>query len=157
MSATPLSTHVPPIPEDIRTGIHCGDEHELGRERNAAGRAGYGDFAILEGLSHDLEGGAFELWQLIEKEDAVMRETDFAGLGNGGAAEQTDIGDGVMRRTERARGDERLFAAEHPGDAMDLGALDGFLERHRRHDGGDPFRQHRFAGTGRANHEHMIA
>jgi len=69
-----------------------------------------------------------------------MGQAHFAGLGNGGAAEQADIGDGVMRRSKWAGGNECLFAAEHSGNAVDLGALDRFFERHRRHDGGDPFR-----------------
>src|SRR5256885_15988712 len=44
-----------------RTWIHRGDEHELGRERDAAGGARHGDFAIFERLAHHFEGGAFEL------------------------------------------------------------------------------------------------
>ncbi len=62
-----------------------------------------------------------------------------------------------MRRAEGARGDEGLLAAQHPGDAVDLRALDRFLERHRRDDGGDAFREHRFAGAGRADHEQIVA
>ena len=46
---------------------------------------------------------------------------------------------------------------EHSGDAVDLGALDRFFERHRRDDGGDAFRQHRFPGTGRSDHEQVMA
>jgi len=90
-------------------------------------------FPSSSGCRMTSSGRAFELRQLIKKKDAVMGETHFAGLGNGGAAEQTDIGDGVMRGAKRTSGDERLFAAEHSGDAVDLRALDRFLERHRWH------------------------
>src|SRR5205085_11406890 len=47
------------------TRVHRGDEHELGRERDAAGGARDGDFAVFERLAHDFEGGAFELGQLV--------------------------------------------------------------------------------------------
>jgi hypothetical protein len=123
-----------------RTRVHRGNEHELGGERDAAGGARDGDFAVFQRLAHHFQGGAFELGQLIEEKDAVMGEAHFARLGNGGAAEQADVGDGVMRRSERPRRDEGLFAAEHSRDAVDFRALDRFLQRHRRHDGGDPFR-----------------
>lgn len=97
-----------------RTRVHRGDEHELGGEGDAAGGAGDGDFAVLERLTHHFEGGAFELWKLIEKEDTVVGEAHFAGLRNGGATEQTDIRDGVVRRAKGPGGDEGLFAAQHP-------------------------------------------
>ncbi len=53
---------------------------------DAAGGAGDGDFAVFQRLAHDFEGGAFELGEFVEKEDAVMGEADFAGRGIGGAA-----------------------------------------------------------------------
>src|SRR5947209_1964057 len=40
---------------------------------------------------------------------------------------------------------------------MDLGALDRFLQRHRRDDGGDAFRQHRLSGTGRSDHKQVMS
>ena len=53
---------------------------------HAAGRARDGDLAVFERLAHDFQRRAFELRQLVEKKDAVMRETDFAGRGRGRAA-----------------------------------------------------------------------
>ena len=41
---------------------------------------------IFERLAHHFESGAFELRQLVEKKDAVMREADLAGRGRGRAA-----------------------------------------------------------------------
>ena len=40
---------------------------------------------------------------------------------------------------------------------MDTGCLDGFLEGHGRQNGGDAFRQHGFAGAGRANEQDVVA
>ena len=34
--------------------------------------------------------------------------------------------------------------------------LDRLLQRHRRNDRGDAFREHRLAGTGRADHEDVV-
>jgi len=157
MSATPPFAQTPPIPEDIRARVHRGDEHELGWERDAASGAGDGYLSVFERLAHDFERGSLELGELIEKQDAVMGEAYFPGRGNSGAAEETDVGDGVMRRTEWSRRDKRLLAIQHPGNAVDLRALDRFFERHRRHDRRDPFRQHRFSGPGRADHEQIVA
>ena len=50
------------------------------------GGARDGDAAVFERLAHHFEGRAFELRQLIEKEDAVVREAHFARRGNGRAA-----------------------------------------------------------------------
>jgi len=97
MPVIPSFAQTPPIPEDIRTRVHGGDEHELGGEGDAASGAGDGNFSILERLAHDFERRAFELGQFVEKQNAVMGEAHFAWLGNSGAAKQTDIGDGVMR------------------------------------------------------------
>ena len=139
-----------------RTGIHRRDQHELGGKRHAARRARNRDPAVFERLAHYFQCRAFELGQLIEKKNAVMREAHFARIRNCAAAEQADVADGVMRRAKRPRGDERLFAVQQAGDAVNLRRLDRFLQRHRRNDGGDAFRQHRFARAGRTDHEHVV-
>src|SRR4051812_21733621 len=120
------------------TRIHSRDEHELRWESHATGGARDSYFSIFEWLPHHLEGGAFELRQLIEKQNAVVGKAHLTRLGNGGAAKQADIGDGVMWRTKRPGRDESLLATQHAGNAVDLRALDRFLERHRRHDSSDP-------------------
>ena len=65
-----------------RAGVHRRHEHELGRKRHRARRARDRDAPILERLAQDFERRAFELRQLIEKEDAVVREAHLAGRGN---------------------------------------------------------------------------
>src|SRR5437764_13934230 len=41
--------------------------------------------------------------------------------------------------------------------AVNLVRLDRFLQRHRRNDGSDAFRQHRFARARRPDHENVVA
>ena len=66
--------------------------------------------------------------KLVKKENAMMGQAHFSRRGNGRTAEETDVRDGVVRGTERPGRDEGLVAIEETGDAMDLGALDCFLE-----------------------------
>ena len=61
-----------------------------------------------------------------------------------------------MRRAERPGGDKGALSVKQSRNAVDFRRLDRFLQGHRRNDGGDPFRQHRFAGTGRPDHEHVV-
>lgn len=141
-----------------RARIHGGDDHALGGEGHGTGRAGDGDASVFERLAQYLQRAAFKLRQFVEEEDAVVGDADFAGGGIGAAAEQAGIGDGVMRRTKGARGDEGVFRVEQEAaNAVDLGGLNGFIEGHRRDDGGDALGQHRFAGAGRADHEEVVA
>ena len=89
-------------------GIHRGDQHEARRIIDRAHGARDGDAAVFERLAHDLEDVAAELRQLVEKQHAVVGQRDFAGFGHRAAADQAGIGDRVMRRAERPRGDDRL-------------------------------------------------
>jgi hypothetical protein len=55
-------------------GVHRGDENETRRETTRRGRAGDRDFACFERLAQHLQALAVELGQLVEKENAVVRE-----------------------------------------------------------------------------------
>ena len=89
------------------TRVHCGDQHDAGGIIDRAEGAGDGDVAVFQRLPHDLEDVAPEFRQLVEEKDAVVREGDFTGFGYGSAADQTGIGNRVMRRAKRTRGDDR--------------------------------------------------
>ena len=54
-----------------------------------------------ERLAKDFEGGARKLRELVEKEDAAMRERYFPRKWLGSATEKTNRTHGVVRRTER--------------------------------------------------------
>ena len=138
-------------------GVHGGGEHEAGGEAERHGGAGDGDDAVLEGLAEDFEDVAGELGELVEKEEAVVGEGDFAGAGDHAAADEAGVGDGVVGRAEGAMGDEAVVAVEDAGDGVDLGGLEGFFEAQRREDGGQALGEHGFAGAGRADHEDVVA
>src|SRR6476469_8082906 len=80
-----------------RAGIHCRDQHEFARKSNAPGRSRNGNASILQWLTHHFQSGTMKLRQLIEKEDAVVREADLAGDRNGAPAEQPDVAHSMMR------------------------------------------------------------
>ena len=84
--------------------------------------------AVFEGLAQNFENVAGEFGELVEEEDAVVGEGDFAGTGNGAAADETRVGDGVVRGAEGALGDESGFGVEDTGDGMDFRGLEGFVE-----------------------------
>ena len=48
-------------------------------------------------------------------------------------------------------------AVEQTGDGVDLGGLQRFFKGERRQDGRQPLGQHRLAGAGRADHQHVVA
>jgi hypothetical protein len=61
-----------------RTGVHRRGEHEPSREDGGAGGARDSDDAFLEWLSRPVEHLATELRRFVEKEHAVVLETDLA-------------------------------------------------------------------------------
>lgn len=88
------------------TGVEGADEHELGGEGDGHFGAGDVDAAVFHGLAEDFECAALELGEFVEEEDAVVGEADFSGLGNGAAADESDVADGMVGRAEGAGGDE---------------------------------------------------
>ena len=89
-----------------RTRIHRGDEDEAGGEDDRAQRARHGDAPFFDRLTQRLEHAAIELRHFVEKQHAVMREADLAGPRRAAAADQRDVGDGVMRRAKRPLGEQ---------------------------------------------------
>ena len=119
--------------------------------------AGDGDAALFERLAHHFEDVALKFGQLVEEQDAVVAERDFAGTRDGAAADQSGVADGVVRRAKRPRAHQAARIFEHAGDAVDARGLDGFLERHRRQDGGNALGQHGLAGAGRPEENNVVA
>ena len=84
-----------------------------------------------------------------------MGEADFPRLGHMAAADQSGVGYAVMRRAELALDDERAVV-EQSGDAEYLGGLQSLVEAQRRKDPGEALGEHRLAGPGRTDHEHVV-
>ena len=113
-------------------GIHGRRQHEARREAERHGGARDGDRAVFERLAHHLEHVARKLRQLVQKEHAVVRQRNFAGARNDAAADQPGVGDGVVRRAERALRHQPGRGIEHAGDGMNLGGLERLFKGERR-------------------------
>jgi hypothetical protein len=92
---------------------------------------------LLARLAQDLQNVAAELWQLIQKENAVVRQRHVAGHRDLPAPDQPRIRDRVVASAKRPRLDDRRAVAGEAGkagDAVNAGGFDGFGEGHRRQD-----------------------
>jgi hypothetical protein len=85
--------------------------------------------AILKRLAQDLEDMALELRQLIQEQDAMVRQRHLPRQGQVAAADQAHIGDGVVGSPERAHGDDGGAPPGEAGDAMDAGGLQRVARR----------------------------
>jgi len=133
-------------------GVHGGGEHEGCGEGEGHRRAGNGDVAVFERLTHDFEDVAGKFGQLVEEEDAVVSQGDFAGTRDDAAADEACVGNGVVRSAEGALGDEPGFGIEDAGDGVDFGGLEGFFEGEGREDRGEAAGEHGFAGAWGSDH-----
>ena len=116
----------------------------------------HGDAALLERLTQHLEHAAIEFRHLVEEQHAVVRQADLARPRRAAAADQRDVGDGVMRRAERPRrsaGRRRPAAARRPSGWWWPRAL---RRTTGRQDARQPPREHRLAGAGRPDHQQVV-
>ena len=117
--------------------------------------AGHRDLAVLQRLAQRIQHARIELRQFVEEQHALMRQRDLAGLGAHAAAGQRRHAGGMMRRAERPPRGQRAVA-DFAGDGSDHRDFQQFRRRQRRQDRGQPRRQHRLAGAGRADHQQMM-
>ncbi|MNL71056.1 hypothetical protein D3C87_1961500 [compost metagenome] len=59
-------------------GIHSGNKLKAGRIAYLGPRTGDIDLPGFNRLAQSIKHAAFKLWQLIEKEDAIMRQRDLS-------------------------------------------------------------------------------
>jgi len=138
------------------TGIHGGDEDEVGGESRAAEGPADGHLAFLERLAQDLERLAIELGHLVEEEDALVGQADLARLGRAAAADQAGVADGVVRGAERPHGHQRLAGLQEAHHAVDARGLQALGGGQRRQDGRQSLCQQGFARAGRADHQYIM-
>jgi hypothetical protein len=79
-----------------------------------------------------------ELRELIEEEEAMMRQRHLAGHGHLAPTDHADVGDGVVRGATRPGGDTGGVPAGHARDTVDAGGLDGLGQGHRPCQGPEP-------------------
>ena len=107
---------------------------------------------ILERLSQDFEDMALELGQLIQEQQAMVRQRHLARHGQLTTAEHAHSGDRLVRGPERT-GSEEGGAS---GDTRGPGGLEGLGQTHRGPDGGAALYQSRRAGPRGAEEQEMM-
>ena len=143
--------------EAAGAGVHGRHQHEPGRVGQRGGRPGDGDLAFFQGLAQDLQGGAAELRQFVQEEHPVVGQAHLPGPGDGAAADEPGVRDGVVGRPEGAPGHQGLAGFQAPHDAVDLGGLQGLFETPGRQHRAQAPGQHGLAGAGRAHHQDVVA
>src|SRR5438552_11107427 len=94
-------------PEAAGAWVHRGDEDEPCRVCRGAARARDGDGVLLEWLAQSVEDASRELGDLVQEQCSAMRQADFARTWRRSSADEREVRRGVMRRPERARGQDR--------------------------------------------------
>lgn len=79
-----------------RARIQGGDEHEIRRKSRRGECPGNRHRAIFKRLAEDFERLAVELGQLVEEQDSVVGQGDFAGRGRRAAADQAGVADRMV-------------------------------------------------------------
>jgi len=83
------------------------------------------------GWRQHLQHRMSELRQLVEKEHSAVAQRDLARPRDPPPADEAGVGDRVMRRSERAVGDQRRRTREEAGDAVYLGHVEGLVVTQR--------------------------
>src|ERR1035441_4426404 len=112
---------------------------------------------VFEWLAHHLEYVARKFRQLVEKQQSVMRERNFAWPWNDSTADEAGIGDGVMRGSEWPLRHQPCCGIENSGDGMNLGCLESFFKSERSENRRQALGEHGLAGAGRPDHENVVA
>src|SRR6188508_1688328 len=87
--------------ESTRAWIHRRNEEKASGEGGRARRASDRDAAFLDRLPQHFEHSPVELGHLVEEQHAAVRERDLAGSWHGTTADESDVGNRVVRRPER--------------------------------------------------------
>ena len=137
-------------------GIHGGYQLEPAGVGGAASGAADRDLAVFQRLAEHFEALAGKLRQLVQKQDAAVGQTAFAGAEVRSAASQRSGTGRVMRAAEGPMGDEPAPFGQLPGDGVDLGRLHSLFTAERRQDAGQTPGQHGFASAGCADQKHVV-
>lgn len=117
-------------------GVHGGYQHEIGGKGEGALGPADGDGFILQRLAEHLQDPAAELGEFIQEKDSPVGKGNFPRLRPGSPADQSGMGDGVVRRAKRALLDEGGFFGKFIQDGVYLGDVQCFVDGHSRHNPG---------------------
>ena len=87
----------------------------------------------------------------------MVGQAHLPGPGDGAAADEARVRDGVVGRAEGPPGHQGLAGLQAPHDAVNLGGLQGLFETPGGQDRAQAPGQHGLAGPGRAHHEDVVA
>jgi hypothetical protein len=113
-------------------------------------------FAGLDRLAQRIQHGTLEFRQLIEEEDAEMRQRHLARLDAQSASRERGHRGGVMRIAKWPAPRNRT-AGKFTGQRLNHRNLERFARIERRQQCGQALRQHRLSRTGRSDHEQVVA
>ena len=136
------------------TGVHGGDEHEIGWVGSMLIGAGKGDLTIFEGLAKRFEDVAGVFGEFVEKEDATMSKGDFPWVELKPTTQNGGCAGGVMGRTKGALS---KIGGGSRGEGMELGDFDLLGRGGWREKGSGETRQEGLAGAWRASEEEIVA
>src|SRR5438046_10668508 len=85
-----------------------------------------------------------------------MGQADFARTWRRSSADERKVRRGVMRRAERARGQDRMAWIDKPGHAVDRACRDRFRVVERREDRFEGSREHRLPGPRWPDEEQVV-
>ena len=138
------------------TWIHRADERELRWEHHGGCRTRDDDAPVLERLAQGIKDVAWDLLQLVEKQDAVMREAYLARPRITAAANESGGRQGVVRRPKWSRDGDGGVRREQPRDGVNRDDFERFFFCESRQDRGQAAREHRLPRTGRTDHEQRV-
>ena len=132
-------------------GIHGSDKHEVGGVGSLAAGASDGNLLILKRLAEGLKEITGVLGELVEEEDAVVREGNLAGAVL--TADEGGERGGMMRGAEGASGDDVM---RETGEGMELGDRELLGGGQRWQEAQGSAGKESFTGAGRASEEDVM-
>lgn len=111
---------------------------------------------VFQWLAEHFQRRPIEFGKLVEKENSMMREANFAGRGNRAAADEPRIADRMVGGAEGTLGEQRLPGRNAAQGAIDASGFDRFLRGERGEDRRHSLGEHGLAGTWRADHQQVV-
>jgi len=107
-------------------------------------------------LTQDFQDILLEFGQFVQKKNAIVGEADFPGFRDLSSSNQARIGYRVVRTSKRSGHDEGAVGWDQPHYAVDLCGFKALLKIHIRQNRWEPFGEHGFSGTRRADHDDIV-
>jgi hypothetical protein len=136
--------------------VHRRHQNETRWKRRRIEGTRDGDTPFLQRLPQDFEASAIEFGQLVEKQDAVMSQTDLAWSGHTAAADHAGIANGVMRRSKRSYRQERFARGQPSQCAVNARCFQAFVRGQQRQNRRKTPGKHGLSRTGAADHQDIV-